>query len=145
MVQKWEIPWKFSKVVSQIAFAVDETRLFWENEMHHVDQHENTHQKSPGKLAKVKKVKKWRTLLYMSGLTRRHGRGRVSGSNRSCIHHFARRIDTFSFQFGTLQLICHPHISLETGRSSSSSAHLNDVMHHSSTWVIFIWSIWYDI
>ena len=30
----------------------------------------------------------------------------------------------------------HPLISLETGRSFSTSAHLNDVVHHSSTWVI---------
>ena len=36
----------------------DENGLFWENETHHVDQHEKTHQKSPGKLEKLKKVKK---------------------------------------------------------------------------------------
>ena len=36
----------------------DENGLFWENEMHHVDQHEKTHKKSPGNLEKVRKVKK---------------------------------------------------------------------------------------
>ena len=48
----------------------DENGLFWENETHHVDQHEKTHQKSPGKLEKVKKVKKWWTLLHSAA--RRH-------------------------------------------------------------------------
>ena len=42
----------------------------------------------------------------------------------------------------------HPHISLETGRSFSTSAHLNDIMHHSSNWVIKsttgiqLWQCW---
>ena len=48
----------------KIAFAGDEKVFFLGggNEMHHVDQHEKTHQKSPGNLEKAKKVKKWRTL-----------------------------------------------------------------------------------
>ena len=33
----------------------DEIGLFWENNLHHVNQHEKTHQKSPENLGKVKK------------------------------------------------------------------------------------------
>ena len=63
MAQKLKFHEKFSKVVSKIAFAGDENSFLGENEMHHVHQHEKTHQKSPGNLEKAKKVKKWRTLV----------------------------------------------------------------------------------
>ena len=34
------------------------TVLFWENDLHHVDQHENTNQKSLENLEKVKRVER---------------------------------------------------------------------------------------
>ena len=54
------------------------------------------------------------------------------------VHHFARPIDTLSFDFSLLQFISSPSLLYVIWAIFSTIAHLFGAMHGSSTWVIYV-------